>query len=63
MRAVVIDGRETTALLGRADALALFAETWLSHCYQLLSGGDRQQVVVHVDSETLKDSTPGRCEI
>ena len=47
----------------RADALALFAETWLSHGYLPLAGGDRQQIVVHVDSETLKDSTPGRCEI
>ncbi|MEO6271395.1 MAG: DUF222 domain-containing protein, partial [Lautropia sp.] len=47
----------------RADALALFAETWLSHGYQALSGGERQQIVVHVDSETLSGETPGRCEI
>jgi len=46
----------------RADALGLFAETWLSHGYRSL-GGDRQQIVIHVDSETLRDSTPGRCEI
>ena len=47
----------------RADALGLFAETWLSHGYQALGGGERQQIVVHVDSETLRDATPGRCEI
>jgi hypothetical protein len=47
----------------RADALALFAESWLSQGYQSLGGGERQQIVVHVDSETLKDATPGRCEI
>ena len=47
----------------RADALALFAETWLSNGYQALGGGDRYQIVVHVDSETLRHDTPGRCEI
>ena len=47
----------------RADALGFFAETWLSNGYQALGGGERQQIVVHVDYETLKDDTPGRCEI
>jgi hypothetical protein len=47
----------------RADALALFAETWLSNGYQALGGGERQQIVVHVDGETLRENTPGRCEI
>ena len=46
----------------RADALGHFAETWLSHGYRSL-GGERHQIVVHVDSETLRDGTPGRCEI
>ena len=46
-----------------ADALALFAETFLKHGYQALSGGERQQIVVHVDAQTLKQSTPGRCEL
>ena len=46
----------------RADALGLFAETWLSHGYRSL-GGDRHQIMVHVDSETLRNGTPGRCEI
>jgi len=37
----------------RADALAQFAESWLAHGDQALSGGDRQRIVVHVDAETL----------
>jgi hypothetical protein len=46
-----------------ADALALFAETWLSHGYRSLDD-DRQQIVVHVDREALRDPTvAGRCEI
>ena len=39
------------------------AETFLKHGYQALSGGERQQIVVHVDEQTLKHSTPGRCEL
>jgi len=37
----------------RADALAQFAESWLAHGDRALSGGDRQQIIVHVDAETL----------
>ena len=48
----------------RADALARFAETWLAHGDRPLSGGERQQIVVHVDAETLREAdAPGRCEI
>ena len=47
----------------RADVLPLFAETWLSHGYQSLGGGDRQQVVIHVDRATLQEAAPGRCEV
>jgi hypothetical protein len=46
----------------RADALGRIAETWLGHGYRSL-GGDAHQIVVHVDSETLRHDTPGRCEI
>jgi hypothetical protein len=53
----------TTLTQRRADALALFAETFLRDGYKALGGGERQQIVVHVDSETLRDETPGRCEI
>ncbi|MFT3804358.1 MAG: DUF222 domain-containing protein [Burkholderiaceae bacterium] len=38
----------------RADALARFAETWLAHGDQALSGGERQQIVVHVDVDSLR---------
>ncbi len=47
----------------RADVFPILAETWLSHGFQSLGGGDRQQVVVHVDHETLHEAGPGRCEI
>ena len=47
----------------RADVFPLLAETWLSHGFQSLGGGDRQQVVVHVDQETLQEGAAGRCEI
>ena len=47
----------------RADALAVLAESFLKHGAKTLSGGERHQIVVHIDAETLRDSTPGRCEI
>lgn len=39
------------------------AETFLKNGYQALSGSERQQIVEHVDEQTLKHSTPGRCEL
>lgn len=48
----------------RADALALFAESYLKHGYEALSGGERQQIVIHVDAQTLANADqPGRCEL
>jgi Domain of unknown function (DUF222) len=47
----------------RADALALMAETFVHQGPRKLSTADRYQVVVHVEAETLRDSTAGRCEI
>jgi hypothetical protein len=47
----------------RADALALMAEGFLASDQQPLSGGDRQQIVVHVDAQTLKHDHVGRCEL
>ncbi len=47
----------------RADALALMAEGFLASDQQPLSGGDRQQIVVHVDAQTLKHDHAGRCEM
>lgn len=45
----------------RVDALAMMAETFLAQGPVALKGGDRHQIVVHVDAETLRDSTAGRC--
>ncbi|HJS22670.1 MAG TPA: DUF222 domain-containing protein [Steroidobacteraceae bacterium] len=47
----------------RADALAAVAESFLKHGAASLSGGDRHQIVVHVDAETLRDGAAGRCEL
>jgi len=46
----------------RADALALIAESFMAHGAEAMSGGDRFQIVVHVDHETLKDGVAGRSE-
>jgi len=47
----------------RADALAMMAESFLKHGAEALSGGERHQVVVHVDAATLQESIAGRCEL
>jgi hypothetical protein len=47
----------------RVEALAMMAETFLATGPKDLSGGDRNQIVVHVDAETLRDRTAGRCEL
>jgi hypothetical protein len=47
----------------RVEALAALAESFLASGPQDLSGGDRQQIVVHVDAETLKHGHAGRCEL
>ncbi len=47
----------------RADALALVAETYLHSESSSVSTADRYQVVVHVDAETLRDRTAGRCHV
>jgi len=47
----------------RADALVLIAESFLAHGPESLSGGERQQIVVHVDAETLIERQAGRCEL
>jgi len=45
----------------KADALAIIAESFLVNGPASLKGGDRHQIVLHVDAETLRDSAPGRC--
>ena len=47
----------------RADALGRIAESFLQHGAEALSGGDRHQIVVHVDAETLREGCVGRCEL
>ena len=47
----------------RADALALLAESFMKHGTEEMNGGDRNQIVVHVSAETLRDKTSGCCEI
>jgi len=52
-----------TLSVRRADALAVMAESFVKHGVAALSGGDRHQIVVHVDAETLREGTAGRCEL
>ncbi len=47
----------------RADALALLAESFLANGPAALSGGERQQIVVHVEAATLTERSTGRCEL
>jgi hypothetical protein len=46
----------------RADALGRIAESFLKHGLAVLSPGDRQQIIVHVDAQTLREGGAGRCE-
>lgn len=45
----------------KADALAIIAESFLAQGPASLKGGDRHQIVLHVDVETLRYSAAGRC--
>jgi hypothetical protein len=47
----------------RADAAGVLAESFLAHGPESLKGGDRQQIIVHVDAATLKSHAAGCCEI
>jgi len=47
----------------RVEALATLAESFLAPGPRDLSGGDRNQIVVHVDAETLQHGHAGRCEL
>ena len=57
-----LDERLTTGAR-RVEALGRMAESFLSTGPQELSGGDRQQIVVHVDAQTLKHDHEGCCEL
>ena len=54
---------ETPRSARRADALGLLAESFLAHGAAPLNGGERQQIVVHVDQAVLRRHAAGRCEI
>jgi len=47
----------------RADALARMAESFLAHDVLESPGTDRQQIVVHVAAETLRNGGAGCCQI
>jgi hypothetical protein len=47
----------------RADALAAVAESYLAARDSASSSADRYRVVVHVDEQTLREHSAGRCEI
>jgi uncharacterized protein DUF222/HNH endonuclease len=57
-----LDERLTTGAR-RVEALGRMVESFLASGPQELSGGDRQQIVVHVDAQTLKHDRAGRCEL
>ena len=53
---------ETVPLAARrADSLGVIAESFLAHGPEALNGGERQQIVVHVDQAALRSAAPGRC--
>jgi hypothetical protein len=55
-------GEQPPFSVRRADALARIAESFLAHGAHVLSSGDKHQLVVHVDAQTLREGCDGRCE-
>jgi hypothetical protein len=47
----------------RADALGMIAESFMAHGSKAMNGGDRHQIVLHIDAETLQHKVAGCCEI
>ena len=58
-----LPGAASTAAARRADALVVMSESFLQHGAAAMKGGDRHQVVVHVDDATLRKGEAGRCEL
>ena len=54
---------EDGSQVSNADALLLMADTLLSGGTAERTGGDRYEVVVHVDAATLGSDEPGSCEL
>jgi Domain of unknown function (DUF222) len=61
--AVMVEERPISYPSRRADALAAVAESFLAKSDTTSTSADRYQVIVHVDAESLRQSTAGRCEI
>ena len=61
--AVIRVSAETSRVARRVDALGRLAESFLKHGPAALNGGERHQIVVHVDAETLREGVAGRCEL
>jgi Domain of unknown function (DUF222)/HNH endonuclease len=61
--AAVVAERSISYQAQRADALTALAENFLAQSDTSSNTADRYQVVVHIDAETLRDRTAGRCEI
>jgi hypothetical protein len=61
----VVEERPIPFAARRADALAAVAESFLAESKSgtSSSGADRYQVIVHVDAQSLREHTAGRCEI
>ena len=55
-------GEQPPFSVRRADALARIAESFLANGAHTLTAGERHQLVVHVDAQTLRDGCNGRCE-
>jgi hypothetical protein len=61
--AAMVEERPISYQSRLADALAAVAESFLAKSDATSTSADRYQVVVHVDAETLRERTAGRCEI
>jgi hypothetical protein len=41
----------------------MIAESFMAHGSKAMSGGDRHQIVLHIDAETLQHKVAGCCEL
>jgi hypothetical protein len=55
--------RPSSLSMRRADAAGIIAESFLAHGPASLKGGERQQIVVHVDASVLRGESAGCCEL
>ncbi len=49
---IALHGTANHAVAAPCDALVAFAESWMAHGPRALAGGDRQQIVIHVDNRS-----------